>query len=366
MAAFAANLPKNAGRTSLIVTIDGNSFTLCSLNVGAENQPLNFFISENEEVTFSLVGPCPVDITGNIIVMLPPNGMEEDDDFDEEIESDEELSMDDEDLAQFSKEDLQALNDRIGDDEEELTAEEIALIKEKLRSLGNDEELSSDDEDDEEMEFDEEILASVKRKAEPIPVNNKKAKITEIVDEDEESQDEDSEVESEEETAASAEVVEPVVVKKQLTNKERKAQKEAEAQKAKETPKEKPVPKEKVDKENQDEPKVKKLPSGLIMEDNIIGTGPKAKAGKKVSVRYIGKLTNGKTFDSNTKGAPFSFKLGKGDVIKGWDMGIQGMSVGGTRKLTIPPSLAYGSKGAAPDIPKNATLVFEVKLLAVK
>lgn len=86
----------------------------------------------------------------------------------------------------------------------------------------------------------------------------------------------------------------------------------------------------------------------------------------KVGVRYIGKLTNGKVFDSNTKGAPFVFRLGGGEVIKGWDVGVAGMNVGGTRKLTIPPALAYGSKGAPPDIPKNAVLEFEVKLLEVK
>jgi len=71
-------------------------------------------------------------------------------------------------------------------------------------------------------------------------------------------------------------------------------------------------------------------------------------------------------FDSNTKGSPFVFKLGAGEVIKGWDLGVNGMNVGGTRKLTIPAPLAYGAKGAAPDIPGNATLTFEVKLLEVK
>ena len=110
----------------------------------------------------------------------------------------------------------------------------------------------------------------------------------------------------------------------------------------------------------------KTLPSGLVMEDFKVGTGPKAKKGKKVSVRYIGKLANGKTFDSNTKGAPFQFKLGAGEVIKGWDIGVVGMAVGGTRKLTIPAALAYGSRGAPPEIPKNATLTFEVKLLQIK
>ena len=78
-------------------------------------------------------------------------------------------------------------------------------------------------------------------------------------------------------------------------------------------------------------------------------------------MRYIGKLTNGKVFDKNVTGQPFSFKLGQGEVIKGWDIGVQGMAIGGERKLTVPPELAYGAKGAPPDIPKNATLEFEVR-----
>jgi len=80
----------------------------------------------------------------------------------------------------------------------------------------------------------------------------------------------------------------------------------------------------------------------------------------------IGKLTsNGKTFDANTTGSPFQFVLGKGEVIKGWDLGVEGMAVGGTRKIIVPANLAYGSRGAPPDIPPNANLTFEVKLLNV-
>jgi FK506-binding nuclear protein len=92
----------------------------------------------------------------------------------------------------------------------------------------------------------------------------------------------------------------------------------------------------------------------------------RAKAGQQVQMRYIGRLTNGTVFDSNTKGAPFSFKLGKGEVITGWDLGIVGMAVGQRRKLVIPPKMGYGARGAAPDIPPNATLEFEVKLLAIR
>lgn len=83
-------------------------------------------------------------------------------------------------------------------------------------------------------------------------------------------------------------------------------------------------------------------------------------------MRYIGKLTTGKVFDSNTKGKPFTFKLGRGEVIKAWEEGVVGMKIGEERRLTAPPSLAYGASGAPPDIPKNATLVFDIKLVDLK
>ncbi|KAH7107314.1 hypothetical protein BKA62DRAFT_649487 [Auriculariales sp. MPI-PUGE-AT-0066] len=107
----------------------------------------------------------------------------------------------------------------------------------------------------------------------------------------------------------------------------------------------------------------KTLAGGLIIQDVKLGTGPGAKKGQKLSMRYIGKLTNGKVFDKNTGGSPFAFKLGKGQVIKGWDDGLVGMQPGGERLLTIPGHLAYGSS-PPPGIPKNATLIFEVKLIS--
>ena len=107
-------------------------------------------------------------------------------------------------------------------------------------------------------------------------------------------------------------------------------------------------------------------PSGLIIEDVIVGTGAEAAAGQDVTVHYTGWLTDGKKFDSSKdRGDPFEFPLGEGRVIKGWDEGVQGMKVGGTRKLTIPPALGYGARGAGNVIPPNATLVFEVELLGI-
>ena len=106
--------------------------------------------------------------------------------------------------------------------------------------------------------------------------------------------------------------------------------------------------------------------SGLTFEDVVAGTGAAAAAGQKVTVHYTGWLTDGTKFDSSKdRNDPFVFPLGAGRVIKGWDEGVQGMKVGGKRKLTIPPALGYGARGAGGVIPPNATLVFEVELLGV-
>jgi FKBP-type peptidyl-prolyl cis-trans isomerase FkpA len=115
------------------------------------------------------------------------------------------------------------------------------------------------------------------------------------------------------------------------------------------------------------------LPSGLEYEDTVLGTGPAATAGQRVKVHYTGWLYDptaakerGKKFDSSKdRGAHFSFSLGAGEVIRGWDEGVQGMLVGGTRVLTIPPELGYGARGAGGVIPPNAKLVFEVELHGV-
>ena len=111
--------------------------------------------------------------------------------------------------------------------------------------------------------------------------------------------------------------------------------------------------------------------SGLQYEDTLVGTGAQAQAGQHVTVHYTGWLRNddgstGAKFDSSKdRNDPFQFSLGAGQVIRGWDEGVQGMLVGGARRLTIPASLGYGARGAGGAIPPNATLIFDVELLAV-
>lgn len=102
------------------------------------------------------------------------------------------------------------------------------------------------------------------------------------------------------------------------------------------------------------------------IKDLRVGTGPAAKSGDHVSVHYTGRLANGTKFDSSRdRGQPFSFPLGQGRVIRGWDYGVAGMQVGGQRELTIPPEEGYGSRGAGSAIPPNATLIFDVELLGI-
>jgi peptidylprolyl isomerase len=106
--------------------------------------------------------------------------------------------------------------------------------------------------------------------------------------------------------------------------------------------------------------------TGVETRDVVAGSGPIAAPGDRVTVHYVGTLTDGKVFDSSKdRGEPFSFVLGAGDVIKGWDQGLVGMKVGGTRRLVIAPDFAYGDRAIGP-IPANSTLVFEVELLGVE
>lgn len=107
--------------------------------------------------------------------------------------------------------------------------------------------------------------------------------------------------------------------------------------------------------------------NGLAVQDLQTGNGPQVQTGQRVSVHYTGRLTDGTEFDSShNRGTPFSFQVGAGEVIPGWEQGVLGMQVGGRRRLVIPPEMAYGSQGRPPVIPANATLEFEIELLAIE
>ncbi|KAH8108062.1 hypothetical protein BXZ70DRAFT_913926 [Cristinia sonorae] len=156
-----------------------------------------------------------------------------------------------------------------------------------------------------------------------------------------------------------------------LSKKEKKKQKKLKAENGEAIPTGEVKKADKKEEKKKPEGEAKKakletkvLDGGLKIADNKVGTGRAAKSGDRVSVRYVGKLQNGKIFDSNTKGKPFQFRLGKGEVIKGWDLGVAGMQAGGERLITVPPALGYGSKKQG-DIPANSTLIFEVKVVQI-
>ena len=128
-----------------------------------------------------------------------------------------------------------------------------------------------------------------------------------------------------------------------------------------------PVVAEDPDTDGKDAPNVRKLDSGLVIEDIEIGEGKEVKEVGEIVVHYTGWLADGIKIDSSVdRKTPFTFSLGKGMVIKGWDEGVPGMKVGGKRKLFIPAELAYGDKGAGETIPPNSSLIFEIELLEVK
>ncbi|KAG0296445.1 peptidylprolyl isomerase fpr4 [Dissophora globulifera] len=300
-------------RSSVRVTVDKKTFILCSLIAGkVEQQTLDLVFTEGESITFSVSGENAVHLSGNY---LP-----EDEEMD--YDSDEEDMYGDED-----EEDMDEDEDEEDDDENE----EVIVTKGAKRIA----------------KFEEE---PTKKQAVP----EKKQKVSEEkavpVKKDAPAK---KEAPAKKDAAKKEEATKKDAAKKEGADKKDAAKKDAAK---KDAPK-----KEEPKKDNK-----KVLANGLIIEDVKVGTGQAAKSGKKIGMRYIGRLTNGKVFDKNTNGAPFNFNLGRGEVIKGWDLGIQGMQLGGERRLTIPPALAYGSQGAPPDIPRNATLVFEVKLVTLK
>ncbi|KAJ3354265.1 peptidylprolyl isomerase fpr4 [Entophlyctis luteolus] len=359
---------KNGTRVSVSVQSGNNQFTIANLLVGSVEQcVVDLTFSEGEEISFTVVGSATVHLTGNYIMDEIPG--EEDDDEDEEIISDDEDNAAGMDV--FFNEDGEAvdadgnlidISELIGDDDED-----------------DDADIAGEDDDDDDEEAEAEALAEIqkaldkKRRVADSKKPVKKPKIEELID-DEEGTNEKAPTANEKKDTPAA-----------VSNGDQKLSKKEKKKLQKQLREEQPKPSEKQEKSSEQlnekqndkkqkekkddsssQKKVTKHPNGMIIEEVVEGSGPIAKVGSRVGVRYVGKLTNGKVFDSSTSGKPFEFKLGKGEVIKGWDIGVNGMKVGGARKITIPPALAYGAQGAPPDIPKNATLVFEVKLLTIK
>ncbi|KDQ57762.1 hypothetical protein JAAARDRAFT_35450 [Jaapia argillacea MUCL 33604] len=286
---------------------------LCSLTPGKiEQASIDIILEEDEEYVFEAIGPNTVYLTGNYIDQAPPDQVPFNDDS--EPDSDEEayrlqdVSSD----VEIDPEDLD-----VGSDDDAHRFEEI---HEEKTTTKTSKRPRDSDAMDTEVATEEKPTKAQKKK-------NKKQK-------------------GEDGSAVPAgEQAKPAPP---AGDDSKKSKKEAKAEKAKAAP-----------------GPMQELTGGVKIRDVTVGAGPKAKKGSTISMRYIGKLDNGHTFDSNTKGKPFSTKLGVGEVIKGWDVGVEGMQVGGERLIVVPAKMGYGGRKMG-DIPANSTLNFEVKLVGLK
>ena len=342
MASLGANteLEKTASgklqRTSLIFNLDGKEdFSICSLTTGkTEQQVLDLILTEGETVAFRVDGPNAVHLSGYYINEEEENGFindSEDDDeiFSDEAEEDSQIEYD----SEFDSEDSE-----FDSEDSEFDSEEKETKNPRIRVLESDE--NEEDEMDSEEESDSQEAVSKSSKKVKFDITEAK-KTKEVV-----ATPAAKESPKESPKAAVTKVTPPVA-------KSSPAQVQASAVK--------PASPQSASKEQIAAPVKKTLPSGLQIEDLKLGSGAKVSQGKKVLIHYKGTLQNGQVFDSSFGGKPLKFAVGKGEVIKGMDMGIIGMAMGGSRKLVIPGPLAYGNQ-SLPKIPRNSTLVFEIRL----
>ena len=307
-----------------------SEFIVCTLSPKVQfQQTIDLTISPDEEVYFVVTGSYPVYLTGNYVEHPA------DDESDSEDEDVYDLSPDEDEIIHGNGYDLEDLEDE-------------SDIEGKI------EELVEKDTKSKKREIEEEE-----------PKQSKKAKKAEAKKAEAKKEAEKKSVQFTKELEQGP-TGSTLVESKKETKKEKAAKKE-DAKKADA----KKTDAKKVDaKKTEEEPASKKFPTktllgGVIAEDRKVGKGPQAKSGNKVGIRYIGKLKNGKSFDKNTSGKPFVFGLGKGECIKGFDLGVAGMAVGGERRVVIPAKMGYGSQ-SLPGIPANSELTFDIKLVSLK
>ena len=337
-------------------------------------QPLDITFGEDERVWFKVSGTHSIFLTGNYVE--PINGSQ--DIFDPDSDEDEDYDLEpDEDELDESEEDesiedgLDDLADprftEVDEDEEEapvLTNAKDRKLEEKTAAVNKNKRPAPGSADEDEVEGGAEGLDEM------IAKEAKVAQAT-VNGEQKLSKKQLKKLKKNNGAASAASVVEQAVEKKEVeapaSNKSDKKVSFAKDLEQGPTPtKDKPSADKPGDKDKPKQPSLGvKTVQGVTMDDKKLGTGQVAKNGDRVSMRYIGKLKdNNKIFDSNKKGKPFSFKLGAGDVIKGWEIGVQGMQAGAERRITIPAHLAYGSK-KLDGIPPNSALIFDIKLLDI-
>jgi len=299
---------------------------LCSFTPGKIEQcTLNLTFEEDDEFLLEVVGKNEVHLSGNYVDQAPDQVP-----YNDDSESEGDYALDE-------------------------VSSDVAMNLEDLDGLPSDEE--ADDGRFEEVASDEEAVPEKP---------GKRLRESDAAEHGVTTGDKISKKKAKKLKAENGAAVPPPTSTSPDSSKKDKKDKKAKKGESKEGDANKGEGKEDDSKQKQgDKGGMRELPNGLKIQDAKPGQGPEAKKGMKVSMRYVGKLPDGKVFDSNTKGKPFTFRLGAGEVIKGWDEGVAGMKLGGERLLIVPPSLGYGKRKMG-DIPPNSTLRFEVKLIEMK
>lgn len=330
-------------------SIEVEEIVVCTLDPEKHyQQPLDIVVGERERIFFKVTGTHTVHLTGNYVIPMD-DGQASLYDDDDEDEDDYDLSPGEDELDELEDDEESDELDDVDDPrvmEVDSDKEEAPKLV-KSGSKGKNKRPADDSEED--ANLDDLIAKAGEGNGKLSKSQQKKLKKQKTNDGE----------------AVTSEAAKPAA------NGEKKVQF---AKNLEQGPTPSPAPKETKKDDKKEEKKETgttgslgiKTIQGVVIDDKKLGKGPAAKKGNKVGMRYIGKLENGKVFDSNKKGKPFQFKLGAGEVIKGWDIGIAGLAVGGERRITIPAHLGYGSRGAPPDIPPNSKLIFDVKMLEIK
>ncbi|QDS71592.1 hypothetical protein FKW77_006278 [Venturia effusa] len=331
---------------------DIEEFVICTLDSKQTyQQPLDILVTAGESIFFKVTGAYDIHLTGNFVV---PE--------DEIAGSDDEDSDDEEEMGGYSLDELLAGNesDASGDELDDLEdprvmevdSEEEApkLVKSKKDEKKNKKRAA----DDSDEEISKDAIKKLLKPEEPTENGEKLSK------------KQKKKLKNNAGEASEAPQVESKPADKKAA-KEAKGEKDAASAngsgkqvKFADKLEQGPTP---TKADSNKGPKAWTV-SGVKIDQRKPGSGPGAKKGDKVGMRYIGKLKDGKQFDANTKGEPFKFKLGQGEVIKGWDIGVQGMCVGAERRIIVPPQHAYGNK-KLPGIPPNSELTFDLKLISL-
>ncbi|KAF2753628.1 hypothetical protein EJ05DRAFT_504723 [Pseudovirgaria hyperparasitica] len=343
---------------------------ICTLDTTQHyQQPIDITVSENEQVYFKVIGTHSVFLTGNYIADVKDESDDEDYEDDDEMDLYGGLGGMDEDSDDYDEEsdELDDIADPRVTEVESEEEEAPKLVKAEKKDKKGKNKRAAEDSEEDASTLDDLIAKSMKSGEAASGEKLSKKQLKKLKNNQGLAVAGADEVAKKEANGTTSKSDKKEVNGTNGTPQSAKSDKKVQfAKNLEQGPTGSPLPKagEKEDAKPKQALGVKNV-RGVKIDDKKLGKGPAAKKGDKIGMRYIGKLEkDGKVFDSNKKGKPFTFVLGKGEVITGWEIGVDGMTVGAERRLTIPSKLAYGNK-SLPGIPANSNLVFDIKLISI-